>query len=123
MACGNLNTCYNVPDTFRDQAESVILGTATSCTLYIRNDCDGAPVTVSSNYLDLGGIADEMVSYKCSNTPATGPACLAGFGQCSATLLDIGLELDLLGLQICVNLAADSNNCGACGASVSLLLP
>jgi hypothetical protein len=49
------------------------------------------------------------------------PPCLDGLFQCPpSTLLAAHVGLDILGLNICVDLAVDSNNCGRCGLAVSI---
>ena len=78
--------------------------------------------STAAAYTAIPTTSNVIVNCKCSNTPTTGPACIATFSQYTATLLDVGLGLSLWRLEICVNLAADSSNCGACGGTVSLPL-
>jgi len=131
----NPGVCTNVPQRFKDTAASIRLGSATYCILYSGPGCDtpllghspfvastrldtfGAPLISVAGLRVLGGFNNQMESYFCSNTPQ--PTCLANNSLCPSSLLYAGVDASILGIGLCVNLAVDAANCGACGATVS----
>jgi hypothetical protein len=46
------------------------------------------------------------------------PSCLPGLSSCPGTPA-VGIPIDVLALEICVDLALDPVNCGTCGVTVS----